>query len=362
MRIGIVTQPLRNNYGGLLQNWALQQVLIRMGHEPITLNYESCIKLPPFYRRVLSHVKTLILWFYPNRRRPFFKYERFNRSTVSQKFIDKYINVTHPVKAYNNRLVNEYKFDCIITGSDQVWRPMYNFHIDKMFLSFVKSDILKVTYAASFGVSNWEYSAKEENLCRKSAKRINAISVREKSGVVLCKKYFDVDAVHVLDPTLLLNGRDYEELTKVVPKETDAYMLAYILDQTDENRAQIERLGRSMDLPVKIVGADGEMETPVEEWIAMFRDAAFVVTNSFHGTVFSIIHRKPFVSLCHESRGGERFTDLLGQVGLTERLLAEIPENIDEMCSIDWENVEQILESRRQFSVGWLKDNLSCRL
>lgn len=362
MRVGIVTQPLRNNYGGLLQNWALQHVLKRMGYEPITLNYENCIKLPPLYRQVLSHVKTIALWLNPNWRRPFTKFERFNRSAVSQKFIDKYINVTPPVKAYTNKLVNEYRFDCIITGSDQVWRPRYNKgYVDKMFLSFVKGGLLKIAYAASFGVSDWEYSLEEEELCRKCVKKISAVSVRENSGIALCKKYFDVDAVHVLDPTLLLNRRDYEELTKGVPKETDAYMLAYILDQTNENRVQIERLGRSMDLPVKIVGADGEMETPVEKWVAMFRDAAFVVTNSFHGTVFSIIHRRPFVSLCHEGRGGERFTDLLGQVGLTDRLLTEIPEKIDEMCSIDWEKVEQMLESRRQFSVGWLKDSLNIR-
>ena len=360
MRIGIVTQQLRNNYGGLLQNWALQQILLKMDHEPITLNYENFFRLPPWYRRILSHIKTIATWMAPGRRRPWIRYEVFNRSRVSHKFICNHINVTPPFRKYRSGLVGKHCLEAVISGSDQVWRPQYNpGYVDKMFLSFVEdSGIKKIAYAASFGTSAWEFTAEEEKKCADSIRRLDNVSVREKSGVVLCREHFGIESTCVLDPTMLLDREYYDNLIEGSTTPDGPYMLAYILDNELYDKTKVERLGQSLGLPVKLVYADDEMLLEVEEWIAMFKNAAYVVTNSFHGTVFSIIYHRPFLSLVHEGRGSARFFDLLEQFNLSDRLIAELPEACDAISDIDWDAVDSRLADRRQLSIEWLKNSL----
>ena len=127
-------------------------------------------------------------------------------SQHTQKFISEYIHR----KIINFKNLRENDFDAIVVGSDQIWRPCMFPNIENAYLRFtIDWDIKRISYAASLGVDNWEYSPKQTKECRRLIQKFNAISVREKSSIDLLKKYFNVNACHVLDPTLLIEGSQY---------------------------------------------------------------------------------------------------------------------------------------------------------
>ena len=211
MKIGILTHPLRFNYGGLLQNYALQTVLRRLGHEPLTLDVPHVMKvnkttflkdvLKRLYYRYILHLQVYI-----------FKEWRYNRlypimMQNLQPFIDTHIK---KIEVNDFNALNPNDFDAFIVGSDQVWRRLYMPDIYREYLSFAEGwNVRRISYAASFGTEEWEYSPLETTECRRLLQKFDAVSVREASGVSLCKKHFGVEAVHVVDPTLLLDRDDY---------------------------------------------------------------------------------------------------------------------------------------------------------
>lgn len=355
MRIGIVTQPLLANYGGYLQNYALQQVLRQMGHIPITIDVGNRISI---FRFVISTIRSIIFYFHPKKRRHFadFQQTRYNiRKEIFTAFLGANITKTEDFSRYRSCYVKRYAFDAVITGSDQVWRPKYNKYLEDMYLRFVcQKRVLKIAYAASFGTDKWEYTEAQERRCRIYARRLDAISMREQSGVRLCKEHFEVDAVSVLDPTLLLEVHDYELLCKDVPKRVP-FIGAYILDVADDLRNQLEIMTRASALDVKIIEADAQSSITVEEWVSTYRDAECIITNSFHGTVFSIIFNKPFVCLGNKDRGNDRFNSLLESLGLGGRMIEDITLIDDIMLQpIDWKHVNSILEEYRKMSKMFL--------
>lgn len=356
MKIGIVTQPLQANYGGILQNYALQQVLKRMGHEPITIDFCNRISI---FRFVISSIRSLIFLCNPQKKRPFakFKETRFNtRKDIFNTFIKNNITKTVDTNKYRTRYVKTYALDVVITGSDQVWRPMYNKYIEDMYLRFVtQKKVIKIAYAVSFGTNEWEYTDRQTERCKYYAQKISAISVREKSAIELCKKYLSVDAVDVLDPTMLLTVEDYKTLCWQFPTQGCDFIGAYILDLTHEDRKKLEKL-YSDTLDVRIIEADDQSVLTVEEWLLMFRDAKYVVTNSFHGTVFSILFNKPFVCVRNERRGNARFNSLLEMFGLESRLVERLSDDLNAILfrPIDWERVNSILANKRTKSIEFL--------
>ena len=339
-KITILTQHLLNNYGGLLQNFALQQCLKKMGYEVNTIDYLRTINFTPFYRYLLSWAKNLFLIFIPGKHPKFARYShRGSRPSWANDFVSKWICHTPKCFRYNASLLDN-DTEAIIVGSDQVWRPKYNYRIKDMFLKFAKNlPIKRIAYAASFGVDNWEYTPKQTKVCSALAKKFDAISVREESGVKLCKEHLGVDATWVLDPTLLLDKEDYCEVCKDVPVAHDKILVAYVLDNNKDIRLLCESIAAERGLTLKFFGAGADTNLTVPEWLAMFRDASYVITDSFHGTVFSIIFGKDFKCLYNKSRGSARFDSLLK--------LYEFGK-LDEM---------------REFSLNWLRkalENNSC--
>ena len=308
MKIGIITQPLRANYGGVLQNWALQQVLIKLGHEPITIDYLPILTIKSYF---LFMIKFLILRFVPSRRRKFIR-RKYERKPLFKDFIRLHIKKTEVCNQYSMKSIEPYKLDALIVGSDQVWRPIYNDCLYDMFLQFAENfKGIKIAYAASFGVDNWEFSDRQTKICSSLIKQFDAISVRESSGKGLCKNYLGVDAVNVLDPTLLLGKDEYIKLCANVPLVKERFLAAYVLDSSDKVDKIIVEEADKRGLIIRRYSADAKAELTVEEWISIFRDASFVVTDSFHGTVFSILFEKPFRCLTNKNRGNARFIDLL---------------------------------------------------
>ncbi len=361
MKIGIVTQPLLNNYGGMLQNFAMQRALAKLGHEAITIDYIPRMSVGRFVKIwIRNHLYNL----FHSTPRPI-PTSRVSRTRHPHfaAFADKHISLTKAVHGYSPKLVSEYQFDAILSGSDQVWRPRYNRKVlTNMYLDFVKDNmgVKRIAYAASFGVDNWEYRPLKSRKCRKYAKKLDAISVREESGVTLCRDNLRVEAIEVLDPTLLLAAEDYMQTCTSVPRSEERYVAAYILDATPEKIALVEREAARRGVACRIYGAGDQVELSVEEWLAMFRDAECIVTDSFHGCVFSIIFRKEFAAIINRKRGASRFISLFGKFGLLDRVVIDAERGSFPAEPIDWAKVESSLQQWQKRSINYLNKAL-CR-
>lgn len=310
MKVAIITQPLLSNYGGILQNWALQQVLVDMGHSPVTIDY---LYESPLKEYLLHLSKVMVLRLLKNSSLKMPTYYRMKRPIVFDKFVREHIKTTPIVHRYSSRSLKQGRIDAIIVGSDQVWRPCYNYYtLPDMFLGFAQDlPVRKVAYAASFGSDAWEYSPEQELMASRLIKSFNALSVRENSAVNLCREHFHIITEDVLDPTLLLCKESYEELSSAVPRKSERYLYAYILDINDEKKKLVERKAEQLGLPIEWASSGDDSTLSVERWIALFRDCEYVITDSYHGTVFSIIFEKSFLCLRNEERGNSRFDSLL---------------------------------------------------
>lgn len=371
MRIGILTLPLHVNYGGILQAYALQTVLERMGHE-VEVIATPLVKLKiSWKRKILAYPKRILLKYLFQRKEVSVFYEKhINESNMlvqqnTQKFIQRYIH-RHQVSSL--LALKEQDFDAIVVGSDQVWRKVYftnsNEPLKNAFLQFAQRwKIRRVAYAPSFGTDDWEYSLQDTNVCAALIKYFDALSVREKSAVKLCSQYLGVDACHVLDPTMLLDARDYTELVESNhTPHSKGNMHCYILDRTPETNKLIDYIASEHHLIPFFVGADtynlevSELERiqpPVERWLQAFREAEYIVTDSFHACVFSILYRKPFVVYGNKERGMARFHSLLSLFGLEDRLVTNI-DDYKSLCDIDYDVVYEKLNNMRKISFDFL--------
>lgn len=360
MKIAILTLPLITNYGGILQAYALQAVLKRMGHEVWTekrkekpLRLMGRIKM--FIKRILGPIRKI---YYATGKQDgiIFRY--------TDSFIYKYIATTE-VRDFNIKEVSKKnKFDAYIVGSDQVWRPGYSSYLPNYFLDFVTGEKVKrIAYAASFGTSKWKFSPEQTKQCSMLLKEFDAVSVREDSGVELCNKYLGMRAVHLLDPTMLLKKEDYIRLVEL--EQTSAFenkLMTYILDQSEEKQQILQRISTALNLNSIVVlpeknfwqvgtkGIDKCIFPPVTNWLRGFMDANYVVTDSFHGVVFSIIFNKPFIAILNEDRGEARFVSLLKMFDLEERLVYSLNDVTDELINsiIDFGSVNRIWEKERE--------------
>lgn len=360
MKIAILTQPLRYNYGGILQNYALQTILKRQGHEVYTIDMHID---KPTYRRMGFYIKWFFRKIFTNKQMPISKpvsRRKFLKETrCLQEFISKNISRTEYVANYKKlHKIVHHKFDCYITGSDQVWLKKFK---TATFFGFLPENdpARRYAYAASFGDSSWRYSPELTEQCSRLAKKFTAISVRENSGVRLCKEHLGVDAVHVLDPAMLLTAEDYSALTSgVKPAAKGKFIMTYILDMSEERKKIVDSIARQLGLPVvSFVSPDNSLVPPIEEWLTGFRDASFVITDSFHGTALSIVHNKPFFSRLNTKRGADRFHSLLSLFALEDRLLYDnnSPEQIHPE-GIDYDRVNRLLDEERKKSMTFIEN------
>lgn len=356
MKIGILTQHFLLNYGGIIQNFALQQVLLKLGHEPLTFEHDTCYSRTRWLLRTAKQIlKTRSLKGLPVY--PVYQGRVGNKNFI--KFVLKNIrSVT--VKDFTSGLTQKYGLDAYVVGSDQVWRPAFNLgpRLGNMFLNFADDKVKKLSYAASFGCKEWEYTEEQELQCGKLAKRFDAISVREASGVDLCKEHFGVDATLVLDPTLLLDKEDYGKVCNDVPRK-GKHIFVYSLVVSEGVLAVAEKVAETMGLPiiVKQAGSKVRKEDTIEDWFAEFRDADYVVTDSFHGMVFSIIFNKPFSVVMNPSGGNERYISLLSHLGLMERIVNG--ETLSSNSTINWQEVNLKLTDLKKTSLLFLRNNLN---
>lgn len=383
MKIGILTLPLGINYGGILQTWALQTVLQNMGHDIVVLNrgygFPSVVLL---IRRILSCGKCLYRKYFLHdkavRINSVFAshyYTYYYDDSDLKAFIKKYIYMTNEIRTSKNLYfyVRKYGLDAVIVGSDQVWRETYVPDISDYFLGFIpkKYEMKRIAYAASFGTDKCVYSSKTLKRCKDLAARFDAISVRENSGCQIFHTTFSMNVPVVVDPTLLLTTEDYESLISQEKKSGNGVTLVhYILDANDSKRKIVSDIVTSYSLksvslsisPRKADGRLGKLDS-VATWLSDFLNAKFIVTDSFHGCVFSILFNKPFIAIANKNRGLSRFTTLLGSFNLQDRLVFSYEEYMNRkgqlLKPMDYKPVNQRLYELRKESRDFLFDALT---
>lgn len=364
MKIAIITLPLHTNYGGILQAYALQTVLQRMGHDVQHLQPKvEYLPLHPAWQMPFVWVKRLIRkCFLGEWKLPIFEHPHRWMRRYTDVFIHQHIVMRSLLdEEWNASLAKDY--DVFIVGSDQVWRPCYALPIARYFLSFLDDTCSnpRIAYAASFGTENCEFSANQILDCSKLLQKFSFVSVREQSGVEICKQLFGVRASHLLDPTLLLSKDDYLKLIQN-QKPSKGNLLVYVLDETPDIRLFISQIAASEKLVpfntnYSLGNRLGIPQLPLENWLRGFVDAKLIITDSFHACVFAIIFNKPFICLGNDERGMSRFHSLLDLFGLQHCLLNE--KQSFEIPKINWEKVNLKLDQLRKESLFSLEYGLN---
>lgn len=368
MKIGILTVPFNNNYGGFLQAYALKTVLEGMDHEVIFINRQRNPSTALKFRVYRMLVKLHLIKDYIG--------DKIRTISINtDQFRGKYLSPISPAY-YSSKAIRDclkLGIDFLIVGSDQVWRYKYaKDSIDDFFFGFVdeNNSIPRISYAASFGTDSMDYPTEKINKIKGLLARFRAISVREESGKCLLTEYLDVPTSNVqtvLDPTLLLNAEYYyNNLFKIIQPETRKYVFTYILDKemldADALNAFVQEQGL---IHVDIKAQTGSIKSlnviePVEKWLSSIYHADYVVTDSFHGTVFSILFHRQFVVYANPNRGIARLQSLLKMMGLEDRMLMKSDEylKVKLLQAISWDVVEKRLLSVRAKSMDFLTRSL----
>lgn len=378
MKIGILSLPLKSNYGGLLQSFALQKVLKNLGYDNVeSIKYTRPPKLITLPLRILNRIKFKI-----KTKGAAKIFPKDNSAVIcanTQRFISENISQSQPYTT-KTPAKDFKKYDAYIVGSDQIWRFSY-FKLDIPFayLNFVKDpNALKIAYASSFGVEKWQYPKFLETKCSKLAKRFDAISVREDIGVDFCKKFLGVEAFHVLDPTMLLEAQNYidiinSDLSRGFIKQikSDNILFSYILDESSDKTNFITKCANILGLKVHSIMPQPDMGgnkieqcifPPVSAWLQGFQKSKFVITDSFHGIVFSIIFNKSFIAIANKKRGIARFYSILKLFKLESRLIFSTTGSIskaDLLAPINWNIVNAEIANKKKFSLNFLNKALS---
>ncbi|MBS7824744.1 polysaccharide pyruvyl transferase family protein [Wohlfahrtiimonas chitiniclastica] len=257
---------------------------------------------------------------------------------------------------------NEQKFDAVVVGSDQVWRKAYinDRYYQSYFLDFIppNSKIKKIAYAASFGKDTWEGKGDEEQISE-LLKQFSGISVREASGVDVCRAVFNIENVeHVLDPTLLMDKEFYLDIIRKydVSNMPVKKMVTYVLDEAKDKRTIINNYQQSLNinenetLHLKGFSQLNRAAYSVPEWLFAIANADFVITDSFHGMVFSIIFEKQFIVIGNKNRGLARFNSILKLLGLESNLSISTNQVGLKIPYINYSEINEKLSSFRESS------------
>lgn len=362
MKIGIVTFFGVPNYGAMLQAYVLWHVLAERGHEVEFIDYSVCKakRQSLLYCFMTRHPRAI--W---SRIKSYVRYSMTD-------FAKSYPKTRH-FDSYEDLKINCPKYDYLIVGSDQMWNPMWfsRENLSFVMLDFANDACRRVACSVSFGTDVWR---EDQNsvLSGELMRRFLSIGVREKSGVALVEKLSGrKDAQCLIDPTLLYNAKDYLSVYKNSSSILGKYVFEYFLDDwagAYEGRKVVSKVMSELDIKIsksdlipvkgwlaplcKMMGI--KTKRKVEEWLSCLSNASFVCTNSFHGTVFSLIFHRPFLTILLEGQMAgmnERVISLLDMVGLRERAIkADDAIMIEKILKtpIDWAAVDQRLDLERE--------------
>lgn len=373
--IGACLEIKNNNYGSMLQSFATQKMMDEYGIQYELLNYKKKYT-PLFVLKSIPRLLNKVIWqekINENQKKRFLKRnpelmsDVKKRSRAYDQFRESYFN--HPVVTYYgySKLKEESKkYSAFITGSDQLWSPSglpTNFYN----LMFTYEDAVRISYASSFGVKKIPWY--QRGRTRKFLDRIQHVSCREESGREIVKELTGRDVPTVADPTILFNGEEWKELLPIDRVQEGKYIFSYILGTDKKYRDEVLKLSKETGLPIvsihQYVDADldfGDVsvtDAGPAEFVDLIRNAEYVCTDSFHGSVFSILcHRKLVIfnrySDNSSSSKNTRIDNLCGKLGLSDRRFSgDIIK--DAKGDIDYSIIDNKLEDIRRESKDYLE-------
>jgi hypothetical protein len=333
MKLGIVTFHTANNYGAVLQCYALAETLkeLRQQVELVDLPLHNT----PSKLRARLRLKLLSMAF----------------SEFREKFLP---NIVAPTT-----ILDSYYF-----GSDQVWNPQITAENYELFFgSFVPKDKPKIAYAASFGLATWNFPEFTNNVTVQLAS-FKALGVRESSAVSICQNEFNAKATQVVDPTLLRT--DYSEVFK--KRKTSNSLVCYIFGKDDSKMNAIRNIAAKLKLNAVLMN-DFRLRKKIKSipfpsvatWLSHIEASDFVISDSFHCMVFAIIFKKNFIAIPAIPERAGRMVSLLVSLGLKERFFLNIEDVAESdiiLKDIDFEAVDKKLSALRESSLNFLKQSL----
>lgn len=352
-KVGILTLPLRNNYGGIIQLIALYHFLEEEKFQPVWIDKRQWHKPMKSAVIKLLEYNPLYKLYDP---KEFAKSKNF--LSIIKPFLEKYLpQRTSPIYSQKQLEIETDDFYAVLVGSDQVWRLEYTKdNYPTYFLDFLSPDKKRIAYAASFGKDHWEGGEESVKKISKLLSKFDLISVREDAGVEVCQNKFLVENVsHVLDPSFLPEVDFYDKMIFESGFKEDVQLFNYVLDPTETSAELVKHIAQTKGLKInKIYLSESNLTkdaTLLSKWLAHFYYADFVVTDSFHGMIFSIIFNKQFLVVGNKKRGLSRFTSLLNLLELEDRLVETTSSlaNCTE-AKIDYDSVNQKLDKLREKS------------
>lgn len=346
--IGIVGYWYATNYGSIMTYYALSQAINKIGYTTILIDEPEKWKDPE------------------------------GEDVISRNFLKTHCNISDSIPWEKQNDLNKLCSGFMV-GSDQVWTSFALKHMKYMFfLDFAEEEKKKIAYAPSFGNLNFFQPTPEQaEKVKKYLSRFDKISVREASGRDMLRERFSIKADHTLDPVFLLPMVEYDNISSesnINIKEK--YILAYILDPNPDKEIFIQKIAEKLSLNVKIVldgrkgtfsknreifhyFGDDEIQRDVTEadWVKLFKNASYVLTDSHHGLAMAVIYNKDFICYANYSRGYDRFVSLLTLLGLMDRMIKNTDQLNDELIQnhIDYTKVNAVLDSERERSLEWIK-------
>ena len=368
-KIGILTYHSGYNYGASLQAYALQTIIEKMGYDVEIINFEKdefkasremITKNPKRFKEIVKIFTRL----------PY-----FSSLNIRQKRFDDFTNYTLNVTdRFNNEqdvIKNIVKYDCIVCGSDQIWNVSGKDPLSENMLFFLnfKKQQRRVAYAASFG-TKVEASIFRENEYLPWIKNFDYISVRESNAENYLKSK-KIDCTSTLDPTILLDKEDYDSICeKRIIKMP--YILMFGWNTNDDLIKAAKKASKEYGLPVYNIvppprglfcGIKRKLDVGPKEFLSLIKYADFIITNSFHGTAFSVTYEKPFISVV-TGKADERMKSMLEQLNLSHRLCTIDEIDFSQIKSSDFKNVREkkIILRKNSFNflnraLNWSEDN-----
>ena len=325
---GILNFWFANNYGGLLTCYALQETIKSLGFNPKIINY---VPTPE------------------------------KQNTNIKNFAQKNFNLTKPVNGYLSLNSLNSDTETFIVGSDCVFCPIFAKPQDIYQLSFADITKKKIAYAPSFGQTKFCGDSLESTKFKYYLNLFDHVSVREDSGIKICKEQFDVEATQVLDPVFLPNKQLYLNLIKNINAKNNIDNICHyifkdnIISQSALSyiEARYKKISKNINMK--------QINITVSDWLQTIKNSEMLLTQSFHGACFAIIFNVPFIFVASDNFDNARIESILRLLNLENRILKEkisIENRPDLFEPIDWEKVNSILEKEKEKSLKWLKDAL----
>ena len=384
MKVALAINYDYHDYGGMLQALATQRFLEKQGIESDAINFDN-VKGDISRRKwkyflsnmmdisIVKEKSRLIEKKIRQKTNARLKAQMAERDNAFDKFCTSHFKVSRPFASWKDMAESSQKeYDAVIVGSDQLWLPS-NVMADYYTLNWVPGNVKKIAYATSFGIGNIPQKYKEKY--RQYLTRIDYLSARETSGQEIISELTDKSVPLVNDPALLLDAKGWDEVIKDKPIINDKYIFCYFMGDNPEQRDFVKRLAKEKGLKiVALLHLDQFIETDEhyadytpwdispDDFVNLIKYAEYVCTDSFHGTVFSIIYSRNFFTFKRFNKKASlstntRITSLLTRVGLMDRLVVNLdkrPDNIN-----DWRKIQECVSEFRNDSGSWFIESIN---